>query len=277
MKKLSRNALIIWLLIPAFTGIFVIVVNQISNFDMSWNPNIDIPSIFFMVLLFLTNVALIVRILPRYKQNKLEVVLILLCFLSCVGLAGIFSASWSLLSFENEKLNFFWLSITTFMLYPSLFFLYYFNLELFWKGLEFGRNKRNFIIFTLYLIFIEILNVFNVFITFVDQWFYVLNFFLLGVAGLYSSGMITWSGFNVSKKVMEPLPKKGIRLIGYAGLSNFCAFVFNMIHNMIYINIESETRPLLWLSWLAWSVGSVLLYFGITIPIYKAKLKSKNL
>lgn len=278
MKKFSRtrNALIIWLLIPIFTGILVVVINQISNFNMFWNPNMDVASIFFMILLFITNFALIIRILPRYKQKELEVVLILLCFLLCSGLAGIFSASWSLFSFENEQLNFFWLSTTTFMLFPGLFFLYYFNIELFWKGLEFGHNKRNLIIFSLYLFFMEFLNVFNILMSFKEQWFYVLNILLLAVVGLYSTGMLAWSGFIVSNKIVEPIPSRGIKLIGYAGLTNTCAFIFNLIHNLIYTAIESETQPLLWLSWMAWSVGSVLLYFGITLPITKAIPKSEN-
>jgi len=274
MKKLLLYSIIIFITIPILTGILLLLLYPITNFNSNLNPDIDIILIILMIILFMTSVALILPMISFYMKSKSHLFLLLLYFLAFTGLASFFAILWSFISFTDVKLQIYWVSSTTFMIIPAFFYLYLFIIETFYKGIRFKPNKIKFILLSALLLVLEIFSAFNVLFPIVEV-ISTINLFLLASSGLYVDLLLLQSGFTISKKIREPLPKKGMKLIGYAGSFYFCGFLFNIINGIILL-INNDIKLFLWLSWICWTIGSIFLYIGFTLP-RKKDFKDKDL
>jgi len=277
MKKLLFYSIIISITIPILTGILLLLFYPITNFNSTLNPDIDIILIILMIILFITSVALVLQIISLYMKNKSHLFLLLIFFLAFTGLASFFAILWSFITFTDVKLQIYWVSSTTFMIIPALFYLYLFIIETFYKGIRFKPNKIKFLLLSALLLVLEIFSAFNVLFQYLPiiEGVYIINLILLASSGLYVDLLLLQSGFTISKKIRESLPKKGMKLIGYAGSFYFCGFLFNIINGILLLT-NKDFKLFLWLSWMCWTVGSIFLYIGFTLP-RKKDFKDKDL
>ena len=232
MKKLLFYSIIIFIAIPILTGMLLLIFYPITNFNSILNPDIDVVSIILMIILFMTSVALILHMISFYMRSRSHLFILLIFFLAFTGLASFFAVLWSLITFTNGKLQIFWVSSTTFMIIPAFFYLYLFIIETFYKGIQFKPNKIRFLLLSALLLVLEIFSVFSVLFP-IEEVISTINLILLASSGLYVDLLLLQSGFTISKKIREPLPKKGMKLIGYAGSFYFCGFLFNIINGIL--------------------------------------------
>ena len=274
MKKLLIYSLFISIAFPVLTGIILLLFFPITNFNSIMNPDLDIILIILLVILFMTCVALILQMIPFYMKRKSHLFLLLILFLAFTGLASFFAFLWSIITFTDVKLQIYWVSSTTFMIIPAFFYLYLFIIETFYKGIRFKPNKIKFLLLSAILLILEIFSAFSVLFP-VEELISTINLILLASSGLYVDLLLLQSGFTISKKIREPLPKKGMKLIGYAGSLYFCGFLFNIINGILLL-INMDFKLFLWFSWICWTIGSIFLYLGFTIP-RKKDFKDKDL
>jgi hypothetical protein len=89
---------------------------------------------------------------------------------------------------------------------------------------------------------------------------------MLALSGVAASMILGHAGLMISKRIVEPLPKRGMLLIGFSGVSLAFGFGLQLLYAVLYYTLGS-IWSIVWLSWGLWIVGSILLHFGFTLPV----------
>ncbi len=79
--------------------------------------------------------------------------------------------------------------------------------------------------------------------------------------------LLAGAGLTASRRVLEAEPKRSMRLIGFSGLALAAGFVLQIAFVAVYYGLTIDMPRILWFSWTFWILGSVLLYYGFTLPM----------
>lgn len=189
-----------------------------------------------------------------------------LLYLVSVAIATAFWALMTVVHFVDSNLDFFWRSLPSFFLYSAVFFIMWFTLDLFYGGMEVKKNRLYLAVGTILVIVLESLTTLTVLMedTIV---FSILSAVILSVVWIFAMALLAGAGFIASSRVVEAEPKRSMRIIGCSSLAMAAGFVMQITFVAIYYSFMINLPQILWSSWGFWIVGSVLLYYGFTLPM----------
>lgn len=266
MPSWTRIAAAVSLLIPIISGILTVILKGVQDFSMGIRPGVDLIPVGFALSLMVTDLLLISRIIPRYRSKRLRMMLRFLLYLASVAVA---SASWALMTvfhFVDSNLDFFWRSLPSFFLYSGIFFIMWFTLDLFYGGMDVKKNRMYLAVGALFVVALELLTTLTVIMEEVIL-FSIVSAAILSVAGVFATTLLAGAGFTASRRVLETEPNRSMHMIGFSGVALAAGFVLQIAFVAIYYGLTMNLPQILWFSWTFWILGSILLYFGFTLPM----------
>jgi hypothetical protein len=271
MDKMSYYYLIILISFP-IVNLIIVLISIIGNSIQIIQSEFYSPllAIFFFIsasIIFL----LFLKMVPRYRITKSNSVLHLLLFLLFASATNLIALLFSLIGFKPDLLNSYWNNLMEFLLYPYIFFFGYFIIEVFFVELSI-RKKRNIIFFIcIYLIILEIFSSITIFVenTLGDTFLIFFSLSLLLIANSLNLVLI-YSSFKIYRHSSQNYMKNGFLLMGLSGIFLFIGFLFNFLSN---INAYLDVNPYFfaYISFFSMVIGSILLYFGFTLPMSENK------
>ena len=238
------------------------ILNPLDTVTVEFRDTARIINGIIYIIIFSVLLVIEKRLFNLYNERKNEITLIVLYFFIFSSLAALVQGIFGVIQFHQENFQDFWTGSTFIFGSIGVYFLAYFNIEVFKKGINAGNNRKYLIFLFIIIIITNVLNTHKMMDRGSDLEYYI-TLLILFIFTLTEFTKLTKHARYLSIRMETPIEKKSFQYIALSGI-----FVISTYIGLIIYTITSA-MPVRFFNTIALFIGYMLLYFGFVMPMKK--------